>query len=85
MIQREVAPQVSVPAHPIVKEASGQGSGPVYLTVREVAQMLRVSVASLRRWYKSGVGPKCYRVGDAVRYLSTDVHAFVQSCPVSRN
>ncbi len=54
----------------------------VFLTAAEVARILRISVATLRRWYRAGKGPRCYRVGDAVRYSRADVENYVLGSPV---
>ena len=52
---------------------------PELMTRREVADLLRVSEASLSRWARSGTGPRClwlsptvprYRRDDVVRFLS---------------
>lgn len=60
-------------------------SASVYLTVADVARILRVSIATLRRWYRNGTGPNCYRVGDTVRYCRSDVDGFVLANPITRN
>ena len=50
------------------------------LNEHEVAQRLRVSVASVRRWRYRGGGPRCFRIGSLVRYTVSDVAAFLSSC-----
>ena len=43
------------------------------LTMDEVANMVRVPVATLRYWRHLGSGPRSFRVGRTVRYWRTDV------------
>jgi predicted DNA-binding transcriptional regulator AlpA len=48
------------------------------LTEREVADMLGLSVATLRAWRHRGWGPRFLRLGRSVRYLPSDVADFVR-------
>jgi predicted DNA-binding transcriptional regulator AlpA len=43
------------------------------LTMKEVAGVVRVPVATLRYWRHLGSGPRSFRVGRSVRYWRTDV------------
>ena len=43
------------------------------LTMQEVANVVRVSVATLRYWRHVGSGPRSFRVGRSVRYWRTEV------------
>jgi predicted DNA-binding transcriptional regulator AlpA len=52
------------------------------LTEREVADMLGLSVATLRAWRHRGKGPRFLRLGRAVRYLLSDVADFVRASAV---
>ncbi len=52
------------------------------LTEREVADMLGLSVATLRAWRHRGKGPRFLRLGRAVRYLPSDVADFVRASAV---
>jgi predicted DNA-binding transcriptional regulator AlpA len=52
------------------------------LNEREVADLLNVSVATIRRWRLLSQGPKYRKIGAAVRYRSGDIAAWVESCPV---
>ena len=52
------------------------------LTVREVADMLGLSVATLRAWRHRGKGPRFLRLGRSVRYLPSDVADFVRASAV---
>lgn len=45
----------------------------------EVAQILNMEVATLRRWRWSGHGPRFIKIGGAVRYDPADIDAFVES------
>jgi excisionase family DNA binding protein len=52
------------------------------LTEREVAELLRLSVATLRAWRHKGKGPRFLRLGRSVRYLPSDVSDFVRASAV---
>ena len=52
------------------------------LTEREVAELLGLSVATLRAWRHRGKGPRFLRLGRSVRYLSSDLDAFVRASAV---
>jgi predicted DNA-binding transcriptional regulator AlpA len=43
------------------------------LTMKEVANVVRVPVATLRYWRHLGSGPRSFRVGRSVRYWRTEV------------
>ena len=52
------------------------------LNEHAVAQLLGVSVATVRRWRLLRQGPTFIRVGAAsVRYRQEDVRAFLEECP----
>ena len=51
---------------------------PRALTEREVAELLGLSVATLRAWRHRGQGPRFLRLGRSVRYLPSDVADFVR-------
>jgi len=46
-----------------------------------VADLLGVSVATLRRWRLAGDGPAFRKFGGAVRYGDRDIDAFVAASP----
>jgi len=52
------------------------------LTEREVADLLGLSVATLRAWRHRGQGPRFLRLGRAVRYLPADLEDFVRASAV---
>jgi predicted DNA-binding transcriptional regulator AlpA len=52
------------------------------LTEREVADVLGLSVATLRAWRHRGKGPRFLRLGRSVRYLPSDVADFVRASAV---
>ena len=52
-----------------------------FLDEKEVAELLGVSVASLRRWRLLGRGPRATKIGASVRYKLADIEAFVNQCP----
>jgi predicted DNA-binding transcriptional regulator AlpA len=49
---------------------------------REVAELLGLSVATLRAWRHRGKGPRFLRLGRSVRYLPSDVADFVRASAV---
>jgi excisionase family DNA binding protein len=51
-------------------------------TEREVAELLGLSVATLRAWRHRGKGPRFLRLGRSVRYLPSDVADFVRASAV---
>jgi predicted DNA-binding transcriptional regulator AlpA len=46
-----------------------------------VAQMLNMSVRSVRRWRLFGQGPRYLKIGASVRYRPEDVRAWLESQP----
>jgi len=51
---------------------------PEYLTVRQLAEVLQVPVATVYRWRHMGEGPRGIRVsGRHVRFRKSDVEAFL--------
>ena len=52
------------------------------LTEREVAELLGLSVATLRAWRHRGKGPRFLRLGRSVRYLPSDLADFVRASAV---
>ncbi len=47
------------------------------LTMKEVAALVRVPVATLRYWRHLGTGPRGFRIGRSVRYWRTEVHTWL--------
>ncbi len=52
------------------------------LTDREVADLMGLSVATLRSWRHRGKGPRFLRLGRSVRYLPSDLAEFVRASAV---
>ena len=48
-------------------------AGDELLTMQEVADLVRVPLATLRYWRHLGTGPRSFRIGRSVRYWHTDV------------
>jgi excisionase family DNA binding protein len=48
-----------------------------FLTTEEVAAILKVPVATIRKWRNDGSGPAGFRVGKYVRYRRTAVEEFI--------
>jgi len=53
-----------------------------WMTEKEVAKLLNVSLACLRRWRLEGRGPKFRKFGSLVRYRGEDVEAWTSEQPV---
>jgi excisionase family DNA binding protein len=47
-----------------------------YLTSREAAELLRISIHTLNHWRICGRGPAFIKIGSAVRYARRDVDAW---------
>ena len=47
------------------------------LTIQEVADLVRVPVATLRYWRHLGTGPRSFRIGRSVRYWRAEVFAWL--------
>ena len=60
----------------------GQSDTTRALTEREVAELLGLSVATLRVWRHRGTVPRFLRLGRAVRYLPSDLADFVRASAV---
>ena len=54
-------------------------AGDDLLTLTEVADLIRVPVATLRYWRHLGTGPNSFRIGRSVRYWRTDVLLWLES------
>ena len=52
-------------------------SGDELLTIGEVADVLRVPVATLRYWRHLGTGPHSFRIGRGVRYWRNEVSTWL--------
>jgi excisionase family DNA binding protein len=49
-----------------------------YLTESEVAQLLKVSLGTIRRWRREDSGPPVLWAGDRPRYKRADVDAWLR-------
>ena len=47
------------------------------LTIGEVADIVRVPIATLRYWRHLGTGPRSFRIGRGVRYWRSEVSAWL--------
>jgi excisionase family DNA binding protein len=50
-----------------------------YLTIQEVADLLRTSPETVRYWRHVGKGPASFKIGRRVLYDESDVRAWVES------
>ncbi len=46
---------------------------------REAARRLNLKIKTLQRWRWAGKGPKFRKLGAAVRYLESDLDAFIEA------
>ena len=53
----------------------------IFLTEREVANQIKVSLASLRRWRLLQRGPRFIKVGALVRYRAEDLEQWLETLP----
>jgi len=53
----------------------------VFLTEKEVAEQIKVSLASLRRWRLLQRGPRFIKVGALVRYRAEDLQQWLETLP----
>jgi hypothetical protein len=51
------------------------------LTERDVARVVNMSLASVRKWRLYGRGPKYIKINTAVRYRPEDVDIWIATCP----
>ena len=49
------------------------------ITIAEVADVVRVPIATLRYWRHLGTGPRSFRIGRGVRYWHNEVTTWLQS------
>ena len=57
---------------------AGPPPRPAFLTVQEVAELLRVSPATVRAWIAKGEGPPALRFGKQIRYRPERVMEWVE-------
>ena len=54
-------------------------TSPLFLSEKETATYLGVSLSTVRRWRRSGVGPACFRFGGVLRYRRESLEAFIRA------
>jgi predicted DNA-binding transcriptional regulator AlpA len=52
------------------------------MTDKELARMFGVTVQCVKKWRRERRGPKYLKVEGSVRYVESDVHAYLRSCEV---
>lgn len=60
-------------SHPIVIDPTKP-----LLREEEVARLLNLEIATLRRWRWAGRGPRFVKLGSAVRYRFDDLNEFIE-------
>jgi excisionase family DNA binding protein len=73
------------PTEAVSNRATRTQALPDVATFTEVACYLQVSLETLRYWRKTGSGPRAMLMGKHLRYLRSDVEAWIASRPTSRN
>ena len=53
-------------------------AGDELLSMQEVADIVRVPLATLRYWRHLGTGPRSFRIGRSVRYWHTEVFRWLE-------
>jgi excisionase family DNA binding protein len=48
-----------------------------FLTEPQAASYLSISLSTLRRWRRSGVAPRHFRLGSIIRYRLNDLDQFI--------
>lgn len=48
------------------------------LTVRDLAALMQVPVATIYEWRKKGTGPRAYTVGKYIRFRPSDVERWLE-------
>ena len=61
------------------KPGAQRGRDDELLTIGEVADIVRVPIATLRYWRHLGTGPRSFRIGRGVRYWHNEVTTWLQS------
>jgi len=54
-----------------------------YLTISEVAELVRAPLETVRYWRHIGKGPKSFKVGRRVLYAVEDVDAWIAQAKVN--
>jgi excisionase family DNA binding protein len=55
----------------------GQFDSPAFLSEKEAAAYLAVSLSTIRRWRRNKKGPVFFRFGGILRYSRSELGAFV--------
>ncbi len=61
------------------KPGAQRGRDDELLTIGEVADIVRVPIATLRYWRHLGTGPHSFRIGRGVRYWHNEVTTWLQN------
>ncbi len=56
---------------------------PEFLTEKDLADLIKVAPATLRRWRWAHTGVRAIRLGGCIRYKRADVLAFIEDAPQS--
>lgn len=62
-------------------ESGSGGATLILLTESEVAQLMQISLARLRKWRVERRGPRFIKIGSLVRYRSADLQQWLSSLP----
>jgi excisionase family DNA binding protein len=56
------------------------GQAPVFLTAREVAELLRLPLRTVEDWRLTHSGPPYVKLGRHIRYERDELHAWIRRC-----
>lgn len=73
-------PIVEPPVNPATANPPALPTQPEMLNEHQVAEHLKISVASVRRWRLLRTGPKYVKIGSAVRYQRVKLETWLDSC-----
>ena len=51
---------------------------PAYLSEKETATYLDISLSTIRRWRRAEIGPAYFRFGGVLRYSRASLDAFIE-------
>lgn len=56
---------------------AANGANYPLITSREAARILRVSMTTIKRWRREGIGPRHTKIAGAIRYRREDIDSYV--------
>lgn len=56
---------------------AANGANYALITSREAARILRVSITTIKRWRREGIGPRHTKIAGGIRYRREDIDTYV--------